>query len=334
MGKYLIAIIGASGYTGGELLRLFCFHPDVEVVSVTSRQYKGKSVSEVFPFLNGCYDLRFKSISEVKDEADFYFLALPHGVSMLHARKFLEYGKVIDLGADFRLKDIEKYRKWYGDHQDTDLIKESVYGLPEINRENIKNAKLVANPGCYPTSVILGTYPLVKEGIVEEPVIVDSKSGVTGAGRSPSPNLHFPEVNENFNPYKINGHRHLAEMEEQLGIKLIFTPHLLPIDRGILSSIYAKTKKDVTLKEIEEIFQKYYGNEKFVRLLGNRAPHVKDVRGSNFIDIGWAIDGSILKVFVAIDNLVKGASGQAIQNFNIMAGLPEETGLTSPSLFP
>ncbi len=335
MEKIRVAIIGASGYTGGDLLRLFYYHRGVEVVSVTSRRFKGRGISDVFPYLKSIYpDLRFKSITEIRDDADFYFLSLPHGVSMLHARKFLEYGRVIDLGADFRLKSREGYEKWYGEHQDPQLIEEAVYGLPELYREKIKEARLVANPGCYPTSVILGAYPLVKENLVEGAVIVDSKSGVTGAGRSPSESLHFPEVNENFYPYKINGHRHKAEMDEHLGTDVIFTPHLLPVDRGILSSIYMKMKEKLNNSNLKEVYEKYYGGEKFVRVIGNSSPAIKNVRGTNFVDIGWAVDGDIVKIFVAIDNLVKGASGQAIQNFNIMAGFVENRGLKNLPLFP
>ncbi len=333
--KVKVAIIGASGYTGGDLLRLFYFHGGVEVTAVTSRRYKGRRVDEVFPSLKGFYpQLSFKTISEVRDEADFYFLALPHGVSMLHARKFLQYGKVIDLGADFRIKSLRSYEQWYGEHQDPELVEIAVYGIPELFRNKITSAKLVANPGCYPTSVILGAYPLVKSGMVEEPLIVDSKSGVTGAGRKPSERLHFPEVNENFYPYRINGHRHMAEMEEQLGVRVIFTPHLLPVDRGILSTIYVRTNKNITVNNVMEIYSEFYGNEPFVRLLGNSAPAIKDVRGTNYVDIGWAVDNGLIRIFVAIDNLVKGASGQAVQNFNLIAGFEEIRGLISPPLFP
>ena len=335
MEKVRVAIIGASGYTGGDLLRLFYYHGAVEVTAITSRQFSGKKVEDVFPYLRGFYrDLRFKTVSEVRDEADYYFLALPHGVSMLHARRFLEYGNVIDLGADFRIKDLSKYEKWYGEHQDPELINDAVYGLPELFRDRIKDAKLLANPGCYPTSVILGAYPLVKEGLVAGSIIVDSKSGVTGAGRKPSNKLHFPEVNENFYPYKINGHRHVAEMEEQLGVDVVFTPHLLPVDRGILSSIYMKINRKLNNKSIQEIYDNYYSGERFIRLLGNESPAIKNVRGTNFVEIGWAVEGDLVKVFVAIDNLVKGASGQAVQNFNIMVGFPEEQGLENLPLFP
>ncbi len=333
--KVKVAIVGASGYTGGDLLRLFYYHGGVEISAVTSRQYRGKKIEDVFPSLRGLYeDLVFVDVEDVGDEADYYFLALPHGVSMKYAGKFLGWGRVIDLGADFRIKDLESYEKWYGRHDAPDLIQRAVYGIPELYRDEIKQADLIANPGCYPTSVIIGSYPLVKEGLVDGPVIADSKSGVTGAGRKPSARLHFPEVNENFYPYKINGHRHVAEMEEQLGVEVVFTPHLLPVDRGILSTVYLNLSRNLTIRDVEDIFEKYYGDERFVRLLGNDSPSIKGVRGTNFVDIGWAVSGRLLKVFVAIDNLVKGASGQAIQNFNIMAGFEESHGLNTPPLFP
>jgi len=333
--EYNIAIIGASGYTGGELLRLFYFHKNVTVSYITSRKHKGKKVGEVFSALGNFYpDLEFSSISAVPDNIDYFFLALPHSVSMLHVRRFLEIGKVIDLGADFRIKDIDKYEKWYGMHHEKDLVNNAVFGLPEIYRDDIRNAKLIANPGCYPTSVILGAYPFYKENLINGEIIVDSKSGVSGAGRNPKENLHFPEVDSNFYAYSVNGHRHQLEMEQELKAEIVFTPHLLPVERGILSSIYIRTSKSLSNKQVEEIFKKYYSKEFFIRLSGNKSPALKDVRGSNFVNIGWSVTGNLVKIFVVIDNLVKGASGQAIQNFNLMAGFPENTAIDNLPLFP
>ena len=317
------------------MLRLFYFHKDVNVSFITSRKHKDKKVGDVFPYLAPFYpELKFSSISQVPDNIDYFFLALPHGVSILHVRRFLEIGKVIDLGADFRIRDVNDYEKWYGSHHDSELLSSAVYGLPELYRDKIKDAKLIANPGCYPTSVILGGYPFLKENLLDGSIVVDSKSGVSGAGRKPKENLHFPEVYGNFYGYAVNGHRHVLEMEQELKNKVIFTPHLLPVERGILSSLYIRTTKKLTDKDLDEIFNKYYGEEFFINLVGNKSPALKDVKGTNFVNIGWAATDDIVKVFVVIDNLVKGASGQAVQNFNIMAGLPESSYLTNLPLFP
>ncbi len=342
-----VGIYGASGYTGQELLRLLLRHPQAEVVALTSRRYAGVPVSDIYPVFVGLTDLAFVDASpeDVAGAADIVFLALPHGVSMAVAPIFLKAGKkVIDLSADFRLHDVATYEKWYSRHTARDIIKESVYGMPELYGNEIAKARLVANPGCYPTSVILGLAPLLKANWIDDSsIIADSKSGVSGAGREPQVGTLFCEVDEGFKAYKVGEHRHTPEMEQEISIlagcdvKISFTPHLLPITRGILSTIYATLQKDVTTAELIDLYRAFYKGKKFVRVYkAGTFPNISSVRGSNYCDIGLTVDARTKRVIIicAIDNLVKGAAGQAIQNMNLMCGLSEDTGLTMISLFP
>jgi N-acetyl-gamma-glutamyl-phosphate reductase len=342
-----VGIYGASGYTGQELLRLLLRHPQAEVVALTSRRYAGVPVSDIYPVFVDLTDLTFVDASpeDVAGAADIVFLALPHGVSMAVAPIFLKAGKkVIDLSADFRLRDVATYERWYSRHTARDIIKESVYGIPELYGDEIAKAMLVANPGCYPTSVILGLAPLLKANWIDDSsIIADSKSGVSGAGREPQVGTLFCEVDEGFKAYKVGQHRHTPEMEQEIGVlaghdvRISFTPHLLPITRGILSTIYATLRKDVTTAELIDIYRVFYKGKKFVRVYNaGTFPNISSVRGSNYCDIGLTVDARTKRVIIicAIDNLVKGAAGQAIQNMNLMCGLSEDTGLTMISLFP
>jgi N-acetyl-gamma-glutamyl-phosphate reductase len=342
-----VGIYGASGYTGQELLRLLLRHPQAEVVALTSRRYAGVPVADIYPVFVGLTDLAFVDASpeDVAGAADIVFLALPHGVSMAVAPIFLKAGKkVIDLSADFRLHDVATYERWYSRHTARDIIKESVYGIPELYGDEIAKAMLVANPGCYPTSVILGLAPLLKANWIDDSsIIADSKSGVSGAGREPQVGTLFCEVDEGFKAYKVGEHRHTPEMEQEISIlagcdvRISFTPHLLPITRGILSTIYATLQKDVTTAELIDLYRAFYKGKKFVRVYkAGTFPNISSVRGSNYCDIGLTVDARTKRVIIicAIDNLVKGAAGQAIQNMNLMCGLSEDTGLTMISLFP
>jgi len=342
-----VGIYGASGYTGQELLRLLLGHRQFEIVVVTSRRYAGIPVSDIYPVFAGMTDLVFVNVTpeNVAALADVIFLALPHGVSMDVAPAFLRAGKkVVDLSADFRLHNIAVYEQWYSRHTATDFIKESVYGMPELYRDAIAAARLVANPGCYPTSVILGLAPLLKANWIDDTsIIVDAKSGVSGAGREPQVGTLFCEVDEGFKAYKVGKHRHTPEMEQEISIlaghdvKISFTPHLLPISRGILSTIYAGLKKDVTDKDLIDLYLKFYEGEKFIRICKvGTFPDISSVRGSNYCDIGLTIDQRTKRVIIicTIDNLIKGASGQAVQNMNLMCGISEDTGLNMISLFP
>lgn len=342
-----VGIYGASGYTGQELLRLLLRHPQAEVVALTSRRYAGVPVSDIYPVFVGLTDLVFVDASpeDVAGAADIVFLALPHGVSMAVAPIFLNAGKkVIDLSADFRLRDVATYEKWYSRHTAPNIIKESVYGMPELYGDEIAKARLVANPGCYPTSVILGLAPLLKANWIDDSsIIADSKSGVSGAGREPQVGTLFCEVDEGFKAYKVGEHRHTPEMEQEISIlagcdvRISFTPHLLPITRGILSTIYATLQKDVTTAELIDLYRAFYKGKEFVRVYkAGTFPNISSVRGSNYCDIGLTVDARTKRVIIicAIDNLVKGAAGQAIQNMNLMCGLSEDTGLTMISLFP
>jgi N-acetyl-gamma-glutamyl-phosphate reductase len=342
-----VGIYGASGYTGQELLRLLLRHPQAEVVALTSRRYAGVSVADIYPVFVGLTDLAFVDASpeDMAGAADIVFLALPHGVSMAVAPIFLKAGKkVIDLSADFRLRDVATYERWYSRHTARDIMKESVYGIPELYGDEIAKAKLVANPGCYPTSVILGLAQLLKANWIDDSsIIADSKSGVSGAGREPQVGTLFCEVDEGFKAYKVGEHRHTPEMEQEISILagcdviISFTPHLLPITRGILSTIYAKLQKEVATEELIDLYRAFYKGKKFVRVYkAGTFPNISSVRGSNYCDIGLTVDARTKRVIIicAIDNLVKGAAGQAIQNMNLMCGLSEDTGLTMISLFP
>jgi N-acetyl-gamma-glutamyl-phosphate reductase len=343
-----VAIVGASGYTGVELLRILHCHPEAAVTCVTSERSAGKMVSEVFPALRGRCELVLENLEPVRvaAKADFIFTALPHKAAMEVVPTFLEMGKkVVDLSADYRLRDAREYEKWYEPHMSPDLLKKAVYGLPELKRARIAGADLVANPGCYPTSVILGLAPLLKKKLIDPAsIIADSKSGVTGAGRSAKVDNLYCEVNEGFRAYGVGGvHRHIPEIEQELSLlagknlTITFTPHLVPMDRGILSTIYAVPGVPVSGKELIKIYSDFYKGEPFVRVLQEGSfPSTSFVRGSNFCDIGISLDNRNGRVIVvsAIDNLVKGASGQAVQNMNIMCGFPEAMGLEGLALFP
>lgn len=345
MKKIKVAIVGATGYTGAELVRMLVRHSFIELTTLTTRQYAGKKFYQVFPSFTGICDL---VCSEYKDpetiDADLVFSALPHHESAPIVRELVINGKkVIDLSADFRLKSLETYKKWYGEHPCFELINKSVYGLPEIYRDEIKNAQIVANPGCYPTSALLPLYPLIKERIIDlKKIIVDSKSGVSGAGRSLSLKTHFCEVYGGFKAYNVTQHRHQPEIAEQASffansnVEIIFTPHLLPIKRGILSTIYASMKKSLEEKDIYNIYRQYYSQERFIRIFEDELPSIEGVVGSNYCDIGVRINKETKTIIIisVIDNLVKGASGQAIQNMNVMFGFPEETALENIPLYP
>jgi N-acetyl-gamma-glutamyl-phosphate reductase len=342
-----VAIYGGSGYTGQELLRLLLGHPGVKVVAMTSRRYAGVPVADVYPVFSGLTDLVYGNDSPgtITGLADLVFLALPHGVSLEIAPAFVEAGrKVIDLSADFRIREAATYEAWYGRHTSAFLLAEAVYGLPELYRERIRTARLVANPGCYPTSIILGMAPVLKAGWIDpESIIADSKSGVSGAGREPQIASLFCEVDGGFKAYKVGGHRHTPEIEQELGalagrpMTISFTPHLLPVKRGILSTIYAQLAREVTAQEATARFAEYYREEPFVRICrAGQFPSLSSVVGSNFCDIGVTVDKRTRRLIVVsvIDNLIKGASGQAIQNMNLMSGLEERTGLPGIALFP
>ncbi len=344
-----VAICGASGYAGAELLRILSWHPGVEVVSVTSERSGGKSPVELYPHLNKYDYLLFEPLSPeiLAGKADFFFMALPHKASQPAVALLYRKGKkIVDLSADFRLKDPSVYEQWYKvPHNQRDVLKKAVYGLPELHRARIKKAGLVANPGCYPTGAILGAYPALKSGLASpEGIIVDSKSGTSGAGRQSDIRFSFCEVNEGFRAYSVASHRHTPEIEQELSaiakretLTINFTPHLLPVNRGILSTIYLKTAKKTTTEEALSIYRKTYRNEPFVRVLAPGAlPDISSVRGTNRCDIGMKLDertGTLI-VITAIDNLVKGAAGQAVHNMNLMMGFPEETGLAQPAVFP
>ena len=341
------AVYGASGYTGQELMRLLLRHPEVEITAITSRQYKGLPLAKVFPGFQGLTNLTFSEYSpqEVAGLCDVVFLALPHSVSMQAAPVFHASGKkVIDLSADFRIRDVKTYEKWYGKHASPDLLSQAVYGLPELYRAAIAASDFIANPGCYPTSVILGLAPLMKGNCIDlNSIIADSKSGASGAGREAQVGTLFCEVEEGFKAYNVGRHRHTPEMEQELtrlagtAITISFTPHLLPVNRGILSTIYAGLAKKSTTSDLLQLYGDFYGHEKFVSLCPEGVfPNLSSVRGTNYCHIGLTVDERTQRVIVisAIDNLVKGAAGQAIQNMNIMCGFAEDAGLNKMPLFP
>ncbi|MGB9710723.1 MAG: N-acetyl-gamma-glutamyl-phosphate reductase [Thermodesulfovibrio sp.] len=343
-----VFICGGSGYTGSELLRILALHDEVEIVGVTSEKSAGIKVSEIFPAFFIYKELKFESlqIEKIKSRADVYFLALPHGKSQQVAAELFQAGKkVIDLSADFRIKNASIYEQWYKtQHLYPELLKEAVYGLPEIYREQIKKATLIANPGCYPTSVILPLYPFLKNKLIEaSTIIIDSCSGVSGAGRKAEISLNYCEVNEDFRAYNVAKHRHTPEIEQELGfafgssITIDFTTHLLPLNRGILSTIYASMNKDLSTADAIEILRQQYQNEPFIQILPEgEIPGIKHVKGTNYCYIGTVVNPRTKRLILvsAIDNLVKGASGQAVQNMNIMFGIDETKALRSLALSP
>lgn len=341
-------IIGSTGYAGGELVRILTGHKEVEIVWYGSRSYVDKRYAEVYQNMFQIVDAKCMddNMEELAKQADVIFTATPQGLcASLVNEDILSKTKIVDLSADFRIKDVSVYEKWYGiEHKSPQYIEEAVYGLCEINREDVRGARLVANPGCYTTCSILTAYPLAKEGIIDmSTLIVDAKSGTSGAGRGAKlPNL-FCEVNENMKAYGVASHRHTPEIEEQLGyasgekVVISFTPHLVPMNRGILATEYASLKKDVSWSDVKEIYDKYYQKEKFVRVLDEGVlPETKWVEGSNYVDISFKIDPRTNRIIMmgAIDNLVKGAAGQAVQNMNLMFGLDEAEGLNLVPMFP
>ena len=333
-------IVGATGYAGAMLVRLLHRHPDAELVKITSNSYQGVPISDVFPELRNMVDMVCQKldVDRLSESVDTVFLALPHKVSMAYAPGFLKNNvKVIDLSADFRFSDQAAYEAAYQPHTEKELLKQSVYGLSEIYRDQIRSAQLIGNPGCYPTSFLLPVIPLAKEGLLKERHIVsDSKSGVSGAGRSLSLAAHFCEANESFKPYKVGSHRHTPEMEEVLSLEaeqkytITFVPHLLPMTTGMLTTVYIRVVDGVGKERVRKVLENFYGATPFIRILpeGN-FPDTLHVKGSNFCDIGFHLDEKegMLILVSAIDNLIKGASGQAIQNMNLMHGVNEQAGL-------
>jgi N-acetyl-gamma-glutamyl-phosphate reductase len=334
-----VAIAGASGYTGFELLRILCAHPSVRVTTITSRQQKGLRLDDFYPAFKHHYDLVFEDTDPEKlaDQSELVFTAMPHQASMEIIPALLARGvKVVDLSADYRLKDPEVYGQWYTEHKTPELLAEAVYGLPELYREKIRTARLIANPGCYPTSIILAVAPLLRGGLIDPTsIIADSKSGVSGAGRGASIGTHYCEVNDGFKAYKVGDHRHTPEIEQELSslagsnVTISFTPHLVPMTRGILSTVYSNLAPGVQKRDVDKAFEDFYRDEHFVRLGADNLPVTLQVRGSNFCDLGWKVDPRTNRCIVisAIDNLTRGASGQAVCNMNLMSGLPEQSGL-------
>ncbi|MDI6870716.1 MAG: N-acetyl-gamma-glutamyl-phosphate reductase [Bacillota bacterium] len=349
MEEVRVGIVGASGYTGGELLRLLVGHPQVEVAAVTSRSLAGRLVGEAFPSLGASYPrLAFAPTDSPEAVAgcDVVFLTVPSGVAMTLAPPLLAAGaRVIDLGADFRFREAAVYAAWYGQpHACPDLLAEAVYGLPEFFREEIRKARLVGNPGCYPTAAALAVWPALEAGLAEpEGLIVDAKSGVSGAGRHPALEYHFPEVAENLRAYKVAGHRHTPEIEQLVAVAagqpaaVTFTPHLIPMNRGMLVTAYLRLRPGVEPAEVAETYRRRYAGEPMISFLeGDALPQTKAVAGSNRVDVAVRVDTRTrrLVALAALDNLVKGAAGQAVQNLNVLCGFPETTGLPLAGLWP
>lgn len=335
--KIRVAILGATGYTARELIGLLLHHPQVEITTLTTRQDSSPRLADIHPLLRGRLDLPLENLSpqEVAERADCVFSCLPHGASATIVESLLaEDCRVIDFSADYRLDQPEIYTEWYGvRHPAPERMAKTVYGLPELYRKNISGANLVANPGCYPTAAILALAPLLKEKLIRhQGIVVDSKSGVSGAGRSPKSNLHFPECNESFSAYAVGQHRHTPEIDQILSnwatttTSVVFTPHLVPMNRGILTTAYADPAADTSADALLESLQRSYAGEPFVRVVKD-FPGTKDVVGTNFCDITVRIVQNKVVVISVIDNLLKGASGAAVQNFNVMYGFDETTAL-------
>lgn len=343
-----VGIIGATGYAGGELVRLLLGHKEVEIAWYGSRSYIDKKYSQVYQNMFQIVDAKCMddNMQELADQVDVIFTATPQGLcASLVTEEILSKVKVIDLSADFRIKDVKTYEEWYNiSHKTPQFIGEAVYGLCEINREAVKAARLIANPGCYPTCSTLSIYPLLKEGLIDPAtIIIDAKSGTSGAGRGAKVDNLYCEVNENIKAYGVASHRHTPEIEEQLGyaageeIRINFTPHLVPMNRGILITAYASLKKDVSYEEVKAVYDKYYENECFVRVLDQDVcPQTKWVEGSNYVDVNFKIDKRTNRIIMmgAMDNLVKGAAGQAVQNMNLLFGFDETMGLQLVPMFP
>ncbi|MDO4344693.1 MAG: N-acetyl-gamma-glutamyl-phosphate reductase [Eubacteriales bacterium] len=343
-----VGIIGATGYAGGELVRILTGHREAKIQWYGSRSYIDKKYADVYQNMFEIVEdvCRDDNLLELAKEVNVIFTATPQGFcASLMNEEILSHTKVIDLSADYRIKDVQVYEKWYGiEHKSPQFIEEAVYGLCEINREKIKNARLLANPGCYPTCSTLAVYPLAKEGLIDmSTLIIDAKSGTSGAGRGAKVDNLFCEVNENIKAYGVANHRHTPEIEEQLGyaaqkpVTLNFTPHLVPMNRGILVTAYAALNRETSYEEVKSIYDKYYAKERFVRVLNQGVcPQTKWVEGSNYVDVNFVIDERTGRVIMmgAMDNLVKGAAGQAVQNMNLMFGLPESMGLELVPMFP
>lgn len=346
MKKIAVGILGANGYTGYELVRLLLAHPNVEIAYLGSRSHNGQAYSKVYPNLHGLLDLvcEDKSLDEIAHKLDCVFTATPQGFcASIINEKALSQTKIIDLSADFRLQDVRIYEKWYKiEHKSPQFLKESVYGLCEIYREKIKKARLVANPGCYTTCAILSLYPLVQKGIVDlSSIIIDAKSGKSGAGRGEKLDNLFCETNENFAAYALASHRHTPEIEEHLSkaacceLKVQFTPHLVPMQRGILSTAYVNVKADISEENLREIYEEFYRDEYFVQLLPQGIlPQTRFVKGTNFVHINFCLDKRTKRLIIvaALDNLIKGAAGQAIQNMNLLFDYDEKTALQATSI--
>lgn len=343
-----VSIIGATGYAGAELMRLLLNHPKVELVHITSESHTGKNIADVYPHMRGIYDKTLISMNNLDDiaaDSQVIFIGLPHGHAMAVGKKLTDKNiKIIDLGADYRFTDTSVYEEWYKVEHTHKNAQGRVYGLAELYREQIRQAKIIGNAGCYTTASILALAPLAKLELIEmDSIVIDAKSGVSGAGRSAKLGNHFPEMYDNFKAYGVATHRHTPEIEQALGefagknVIINFTPHLVPMSRGILSTCYANLKHGVTAEQVDEAFAEMYQSEFFIRLLGRNAyPATKEVRGSNFCDLGWHVDQRTGRVIVlsAIDNLVKGAAGQAVQNFNIACGFDEKMGLLQVPVYP
>lgn len=339
-----VGIVNVTGYTGAELMRILSRHPDVKVTAVTGRSEAGKRLRQVFPSLR---DADRDIVPAIAEDCDVVFLALPHHASAEAAPPLLEKGvKIIDLSADFRLSDLAVYEQWYGAHPTPGLMPRAVYGLPELHRKEIKGAQIVGNPGCYPTASILALVPALQAGIISPRVIVDAKSGVSGAGRTLKLESHFSEVDENVTAYGLDGHRHQPEIAQELSVawqrggrggspSLTFVPHLIPMTRGIMATAYADLAGDWTVEQIRDAYRTYYNDEPFVRVV-ETPPSTKQVWGSNYCFVYPLVDkrtGRLIVVSV-IDNLVKGAAGQAVQNLNLVSGLPETAGLDALPYYP
>jgi N-acetyl-gamma-glutamyl-phosphate reductase len=339
-----IGIVGGTGYTGVELLRILAQHPQAQLTAITSRKETGMPVADMFPSLRGSVDLKFSDPKEAGlNKCDIVFFATPNGIAMTEARALLDAGvKVIDLAADFRIKDITVWEKWYGmTHACPDLVKEAVYGLPEVNREAIKGARIIANPGCYPTATQLGFLPLIEAGVLDDQhLIADTKSGVSGAGRKAETHILYSEASDNFKAYGVAGHRHLPEVRQGLAraaghdVGLTFVPHLVPMIRGIHATLYGRLTKEI---DLQALFESRYADEPFVDILpAGSQPDTRSVRASNLcrIAVHRPQGGDMVVVLSVIDNLVKGAAGQAVQNMNLMFGFAETTGLTHVPVLP
>jgi len=341
--KIRVAVAGGTGYMGVELLRLLALHPRVEIVRVTSEQYAGKPLSEIYPSFRGALDIVLETLDAktVARDADAFFSALPHGAAASTVVEALKTGAVaFDLSADFRLRDAAEFRRWYGDHPAPELLADAVYGIPELSRDAIRTARIIAVPGCYPTGALLGLVPLVRAGVVGDGlIVVDSKSGASGAGRAAKTDLLFGEIQENVRAYGVGKHRHLPEIEQGLraagcGSQVAFTPHILPIRRGILSTIYVPLRAGA---DLGAAYGAAFRDEPFVQVLGEgKFPEVRDVRGTNNLQLGWTVlaGGTTAVVVTAIDNLCKGGSGQGVQNLNVRFGLDERSGLQQIAAVP